>query len=309
MAPTLRSAQTTPSRSESSTNASLNPTPTRKSPTCSKCGRPRSGHPRSGCPYADSHPSAQRAKTPSPNTPNIVDALGSIYLGSPSHLPLEDTKAAIRDRRRSQPPPQRADTLLSLDSDSREIIEGLLGMTGNKKDQAQDADKVSNWQEGLLAAKSLQPKEERLRIRMPGAFNDPSPYSSQASLREAVIDREEDLCKVSSACIETTEMPSMDFGSHSQPLARSMSLEERDKFMAGLGQFSDAAVHVVSASDVHTLHASAVKIGFHARAVTSKDADDLRALLVLGREEKAVQRLYERLEVERTETGCASRRS
>ena len=143
MAPTLRSsAPSTPITSTTSDTPTVTP---RKVPQCTKCKRPRQGHPRSGCPYSDSPLKEKQnniEKGPVVAT-NIIDTLGSMHITSTNPERVEDTKATIRSRRRSSiQPPQLApgETLLSLSSDSQEIVERLL-QPGMFDDDTDDDDR------------------------------------------------------------------------------------------------------------------------------------------------------------------------
>lgn len=95
---------------------------------------------------------------------------------------------------------------------------------------------------------------------------------------------------------------------HTNPIVRSMSVEEREFFVSSLTRASDATVYVVPKADIAMVHASATKLGFHARAVLGEDDDrDMQGLLVLGRDEKAVQKLSNQVaEGDRKMTGRRS---
>ncbi|GLB34181.1 hypothetical protein LshimejAT787_0110650 [Lyophyllum shimeji] len=311
MAPTLRSsAQNTPS-GKSATASEQSPVTPRKTPTCSKCKRPRAGHPRSGCPYVDSPSNDGTAHTPPPSAgKSIEDALGSMQLASSTPGRDEDTKAVIRNRRRSSLAAQAAalvhgPSLLSLDSDSQGIVERLLQPGMFDDDAKEDTSgaskataKVIQWQEALLAT-PVKPKSAR--VKMPGSLTTPSPESSQVSVcveesgkssaKAAPIVAEDSTAAVDQPLSGATRRP--------QPLVRSMSAEQREIFLSGLHNSSDATVYVVPRADIHDIHAEAIKLGFHARIVLGKDTNDPQGLIVLGRNETAVKRLYEQVEVER----------
>ena len=231
----------------------------------------------------------------------IIDAMGSMQLESPSRGRDEDTKAAIRDRRKSANQIIPSQTLLSLSASSQEIVEKLLqpellGNNGNVN---------VRWQESLLAT----PVKPKPRVKMPGSLFDPSIDSSQSQAgtdnkRESPVATEQD--QLTQPATEADfPSPSSTARRHPQLLVRSMSIEERDMFLSNLTQSSGAVAHVVPAGDVHNLQASAIKIGFHARVVVNKDKLNREAILVLGRDEDAVQRLYEQVEMERKQSSTS----
>jgi len=225
--------------------------------------------------------------------------MGSMQLESPSRGRDEETKAVIRERRKSAKQVVPSQTLLSLSASSQEIVEKLL-----QPELLCDDDNHVQWQESLLAT-PVKPR----RVKMPGSLFDPSIDNSQSQVgsgnkRESPIAEEQDQL--------TQPATEADFPSPSstarppQPLVRSMSIEERDMFISNLTQSSGAIAHVVPAGDVHNLQAYAIKIGFHARVVVNKDKLNTEAVLVLGRDERAVQRLYEKVEMDRKQ-GSAGR--
>ncbi|KAF5387994.1 hypothetical protein D9615_000727 [Tricholomella constricta] len=310
MAPKLRSsAPNTPNGKSTGENEPSSVTP-RKAPVCTKCKRPRAGHPRSGCPYVDSPSKESTARTPPPaavegNT--IEDAMGSMQLASPAREREEDTRTAIRNRRRSSQATAAAlapaKTLLSLDSESQEIVERLL-QSGMFDDDAEDdangtskiAARVVRWQETLV---NTPAKLKRKKIKMPGSLSTPSPDSSQGSV-PADKAATSPSAPAASAVAENDAAPSPpSLTRRPQPLARSMSVEERDVFLSSLNNSSDATVYVVPRDDIHNIHADAIKLGFHARIVLGKDTSDPQGLLVLAHNEAAVKRLYAQVESER----------
>jgi hypothetical protein len=228
-------------------------------------------------------------------------------LASPSRDPEAESKAIIRERRKSarQIPP--SETLLSLSESSQEIVERLLqpGLLDDD-DQLDSPARVVQWQETLLAT----PMPKR-RVKMPGALFDPSIDSSQGastsrpatqqpsgSRNKRETPEPEDSLSPRPA-LEATMSSSTSTIRTPRSLARSMSAEERDLFLATLSETAGATAYVVPAGDVHNLQASAVKIGFHARAIVNKDKSDPQAILILGTDEGATQRLYEKVEMEK----------
>ncbi|KAG6910811.1 hypothetical protein DXG01_007700 [Tephrocybe rancida] len=305
MAPTLRSSvPNTPNGKASGGQEPLGVTP-RKAPVCSKCKRPRAGHPRSGCPYADSPTTGpQQAPVTAANGKSLVDALGSMQLQSPARDRDDETRATIRQRRRSSyvTALAPAQSVLSLDIESQEIVESLLqpGMFDKSFDGEGTLDvagKVVKWQDALTPTRPKRP-----RVKMPGSMSSPSPYSSQESIKpeEAPTASPIDLSIEDDV---TSPLESETSTSHSprtaQPLARSMSIEQRETFLSSLTHSSAATVYLVPRDSIHNIHADAVKVGFYTRIILGKDISDPHGLLVVGQDEGAVKRLYEQVEVER----------
>ena len=306
MTPTLRSAPNTPKSSTTSDTPTVTP---RKVPQCTKCKRPRQGHPRSGCPYSDDSPLTEKQnniqKAPVA-TNNIINALGSMHIASTNPERVENTKATIRSHRRrsSIHPPQlaRAETLLSLSSNSQEIVERLLqpGMfDDDTDDDAGDAKgkkttKIVQWQETVQLA--TPSKKSKPAVKMPGTLTTPSPETSRESLTTLPNKQEThppDMSALDSSNSVTSSTPSPH---RSKPLVRSMSMEQREAFVSNLTNASGATIYVLPASDIHSIQASAIKFGLHARIVMSVDNDDPQGLLVLGQDEKAVHKLCKKVE-------------
>jgi len=270
---------------------------------CTKCKRPKQGHPRSGCPYVDSPLKEKERQTPAATT-NIADALGSMHIASPTH---EDTKAVIHNRRRSSLKSRivPAETLESLSPSSQEIAERLMqpGMFDDDTDESprdakgETTTKVVRWQDTLRPTTPLKPKPI---VKMPGSLTTPSPESSQGS--KFFLNKQQTLSadKFSLDRSNNDTLPTQTNipDDLPQPLARSMSFEQREMFISNLTTASDATVYVLPSADIHSIHAFATKLGFHARIAMSMDANDPQGFLVLGRDEKAVQKLFKKVEVE-----------
>jgi hypothetical protein len=295
MAPTLRSSAPSTPTAKTDTTSDISTVTPRKTPQCTKCKRPRQGHPRSGCPYADSPLKEKQSNIQTAN--NITDALGSMYIASPSLERDEDTKAATRNRRRSSvQPPQLApgETLVSLSSNSQEIIERLMQPGMFDDDTGDDAGAVKNKTKAKIVR--WQETVQRPVVKMPGTLTTPSPQTSQESLKTLPYKQETSPTpELGLSSIDVSSTPS---SQRRQPLARSMSMEQRQAFVSNLTSSSHATIYVLPSSDIYSIHASAIKVGLHARVVQSMDKSDPQGLLVLGHDEKAVQRLYEKVETE-----------
>ena len=157
--------------------------------------------------------------------------------------------------------------------------------------------KIVRWQETVHVP---TPVKSKPRAKMPGTLRTPSPDSSRDSLK-TLPDKQE---------TPTMEVPALDTSSSDasqtpspqipgpRPVVRTMSMEQRDTFVSNLTSSSDATIYVLPSSDIHSIQASAIKLGLHARIVLSVDKNDPQGLLVLGQDEKAVQKLYKKVETE-----------
>jgi hypothetical protein len=306
----------------------------RKAPHCTKCKRPRAGHPRSGCPYVDS-PKAEQPSNSAASEVGIglTDALGSMQIASaPVGLVREreeETKATIRNRRRLSAQPQLpvSDSLLSLSTNSSEIVARLLqpGMfddTTHEEDasgrKAMDT-KIVRWQETLAipttprAVPALNNKGKgRYSTRSPMPCTLDTPETSFASSTNSVLKQGIPAVPQVESPVEeepqaTPDEPARPFTPtqgqdtpprSAQPLVRSMSLEQREMFISKLTVKSPATIYILPKADMPTVTASATALGFHACAVISDDVEDPEALLILGQDLAAVKKLFGKVEEE-----------
>jgi hypothetical protein len=309
MAPTLRnsSAQNSPtSAGRTSTNHSPTTTP-RKTHQCSKCKRPRAGHPRSGCPFVDSPSSETKTQDKAEN--HLTDKLGSMSLLSPAPIETKEDKAFIRNRRRSaQPELIPSDSLLSLSTNSSEIVARLLrpGMFDDTdEDDRADKGKVSKvvrWQDTIAAssASSNTPSKFKTpgRSPMPGSLFPPTPESSFAS---ALASDVEEISAVFQQSNIAFANPSVTSTSTIEPLplARSMSATERDIFMSKLNIEAKATLCVFDKADIAAMYAKAVNLHkFVVQVMMNDDKNDSQALLIVGQDEEAVNALLRHVEGE-----------
>ena len=165
---------------------------------------------------------------------------------------------------------------------------------GNLKDKKET--KVVRWQETLQHQTLVKSKPT---VKMPGSLTTPSPESSLGSSKfihnkqsTTSTDKKSTLTRSNSGALSTP------ITAPKQPIARSMSVEQREMFISTLTTASDATVYVLPSVDIHGIHAAAVKLGFHARVVLSADENDPQGLLVLGRDEKAAHKLFKKVEME-----------
>lgn len=290
MAPTLRSSVPNTPNSKSP-GFQANGTP-RKTPTCTKCKRPRVGHPRSGCPYTDSQTVDEKESHAENAGRSIVDALGSMHLQSPSREVGDDTRATIRQRRRSTLAAALATSrsVVSLDTEAQEHLDSLLDDISENKTPI-TKDKVGQWQ-GTLTRK---------RIRMPCSLSSPSPYSSQESIK---LEEHSPTAPILTNDDGPIMAPTQDSTSSAsaqtiQPLNRTMSMEQRETFFSNLEKNSNATIYVAPRDDIYNIQADAIKVGLYTRIVLGRDTTDPQDFLILGRDEAAVKRVHDQLEGER----------
>ncbi|TFK43870.1 hypothetical protein BDQ12DRAFT_198830 [Crucibulum laeve] len=313
MAPSLRSTPSTPVKPSHSRDTTPSTTP-RKIPQCTKCKRPRAGHPRSGCPYVDSPLKGTDIGTiASGGSDNITEALGSMYLESPVRVERdEETKAFIRNRGRSSSQRttlQVAPTLEPLSAASSEIIAALLqpGMFDNDTDEdeppveVRTKAKVVRWQETLIDATSAKP-----RALMPGTLIAPSfdtSFSSSVTSPakyETLASQKAD-SPSSLHAVQTPTPSQAPTTEPSQPLTRSMSLEQRELFISTILQKASATAYVLPKEDINAVAEAATHLNFHAQiAVNLNRKDDPEGLLILGRNAEEVKGVMDKVnEVQR----------
>ena len=312
MAPTLRNSSAQNSPTKTSVNHSPTTTP-RKSPKCSKCGRPRAGHPRSGCPFVDS-PSCEKTQDKTDNN-HLTDALGSMSLLSPAPIESKEDKAFIRNRRRlsAQPELVPSDSLRSLSTNSSEIVARLLqpGMFDDidEDDNLGDKGKISKvvkWQE-TIATSSASPLKYKTpaRLPMPGSLFPPTPESSFASARASDVEEISVIIRRSNIAFANPDSDDT-FSSNSTstveqrplPLARSMSALQREMFISELEPEAKATLCVFDKTDIAVMYAKAVTRHKFVFQVVNEDKNDSQAFLVIGQDEEAVHALLHQVESE-----------
>ena len=323
MAPATRSsAPSTPARPRVSTGSDSPTTPpSRRTPHCTKCHRPRAGHPRSGCPYVDA--SNQSPSSPSArNTPSsatqvapaaddgLSEELSSLHIVSPT----EDSKRVLRTgnkvKRRlsvrfALVPEQ---TLASLSPTDTHLVEQLLqpGMMTNTVPPEDKVAHVLKWRRTLGGANPLdgskvEPVDAKveppssdtvppLSRRMPCTLSTPT---ASLTTTEPVSD-----WHIGGSAINMNEtiylLPEPGAGT-AKPLTRSMSFEQRSLFLQQLTHSSCAAPATllsIPLADVDNVRSDAEKIGFRVRVLPSREEN--HKWVVLGTEEEAIELLAEK---------------
>ncbi|KAF8659136.1 hypothetical protein AX16_001906 [Volvariella volvacea WC 439] len=334
MAPTLRSAPSTPAgKGERIASSSRSPSITpRKIPRCSKCQRTRAGHPRSGCPYADSPIRDGTDLSPAPHgDDNITNALESLIITSATES--EKASASRRSLRRTSQrslvdapvdaPVLASDSVLSLSTNTQELVDKIMQTDGVvAEDERQSGDtlkkKVVRWQDAIQKPRKSILKNglnyrPLMRQLMPGTLMTPTPEGSFAFQSPSEIDRKPEIpqpCAAESSAStphspsspnESTTPQSADctrtpVRTGPQPLTRSMSMEQREAFMHTLDRSSTAMVYVLPKADIPIITTSATQLGYYTRvALNPDDVNDPNGLLVIGRGEEAVIRLFEQV--------------
>ena len=219
----------------------------------------------------------------------------------------EETKAFIRNRRRSTQPAALAgsESLLSLSASSNEIVARLMqpGMfddtEGEDAGGKGKASRIVRWQDTIPATSNIAMKSKTpARSPMPGTLIPPTPDSSFTSSNASTTKGE----------IISANLPeqnaSSDLSSTStstrrgQPLSRTMSAVERDIFITKLSDEASATIYIVPKADVEAIVAQATTLKFISQLVMNDDENDPQALLILGRNEAAVHALLQKIEKE-----------
>jgi len=125
---------------------------------------------------------------------------------------------------------------------------------------------------------------------MPGTLIPPTPESSIESIPP--ISKQE----FESPVLDVTPPLSEDEGgslvpefAKQGPLSRTMSDMERDIFVSRLSQDAPALVYVIPQADAEHIVAQAIALKFNVYVSMQEDKGDENALLILGKNEKAVQ--------------------
>ena len=298
-----------PSTTPSSTATTPSTTP-RKAPQCSKCKRPRAGHPRSGCPFVDS-PSNEKGQASRVTEGNLTVALESMVIASPGPLGRdEETKAFIRSRRRSTQPAAlaRSESLLSLSASSNEIVARLMQPGMFDDTEGEDiggkgkASRIVRWQDTIpptpLASNIAMKSKTPARSPMPGTLIPPTPDSSFNSSNASTTKGEIISANLPEQNASSDLSSSSTSTRRGQPLSRTMSAVERDIFITRLSDEASATIYIVPKADVEAIIAQATTLKFISQLVMNDDENDPQALLILGRNEAAVQALLQKIEKE-----------
>lgn len=327
-------ALSTPSKAKTRSNVGATtdtPTPgtsPRRIPHCKTCHRPRQGHPRSGCPYIEPTMSDQTSGA----TEDIVDELSSLRIVNPnderSSLSTETPTQSKNLKRRLSvrfallP----AGSLASLSTTSSEIVERLLqpGMMSNTSDDdyddggggggaGGDGDRqraIMQWKRTLASPESLPEGAPELSSR---ASNEPGPYaSSRASSGTGLSRRMPCTLRTPTPSLVSTEPLSshptrdsvdmnktvfLDSEIKPDPLARTMSADERSLFLDNLTQSSGAApamLFSVPLIDLKAVQYDAEKLGFSVRILPNGSSREHR-WVILAKEGDAAEFLEQRL--------------
>ncbi|KAI0053698.1 hypothetical protein FA95DRAFT_1600839 [Auriscalpium vulgare] len=263
------------------------PKSARKSPHCRTCHRPRAGHPRDSCPQASPTQSpTSPTQSPTSDGSDIATALDSMQIHPP--------KGERVRGRRALPLPDPS--LASLSTESSAILNGLL-KPGIMGDDPMDEDEDNTFLPSKVQDTPQTPPKSHRNLRgriMPGTLDTPN---------STILDVE----NWSSQRTKASPSPSLRIDSDSalkpdagrQSLARSMSIQERQAFLDGLAQISNArraTVYTVPIGDLPTLQESASRLGFKTRVLTSKKGSkETDCLLVIGTDGQAVDTLHDSL--------------
>ncbi|KAF9266246.1 hypothetical protein L218DRAFT_1075222 [Marasmius fiardii PR-910] len=304
----------------------------RKAPHCQKCQKPMRGHPKGVCITSSS-------ARDSPIAEGIIDSINLLDLSkgpqddedvpvtpnkprksrgrrslTPRTLPAdedtkpEDMKAVIRERRRSERAAKqaisRAETLSSLDSDSVELLKHLVPEDESEEEKVK---KVVHWKDELTSSHGSASTNGRVkleRVIMPCSLYPPSPSSSVSTVAASLDTASEDGQSVVSTASSQSALDSRPHA-NGRPLERTMSMEERHQFLKRLEGLSSAQAYLISEEDSGDLQAPK---GLFTKTLSAGVAHPGQNILIVGKDEKDIQNLYERLQEEQA-TPAPRRRS
>jgi len=235
---------------------------------------------------------------------------------SPAPIEGKEDKAFIRNRRRvsAQPELVPSDSLLSLSTNSSEIVARLLrpGVFDDtdEDDNFGDKGKVSKvvrWQETIATAPPNTSSKLKTPARspMPGSLFPPTPESSFASARAFEVEEIPAVIRQSniafgnpSVADDTSADSTSTVEPRPLPLARSMSVSQREIFMSKLNTEAKATLCVFDKTDIAAMYTKAVTLHKFVVQVMNDDKNDSQALLIVGQDEEAVHALLRQVEAE-----------
>lgn len=220
----------------------------------------------------------------------------------------EEDKAFIRNRRRkSAQPTVPHESLLSLSTETDELVNRLLqpgafDNPGGNTLNGESPSRIIRWQETIAnsvsqnrAAKSQTPG----RAIMPGTLIAPTPETSFASSQDPNLKAETISAPMTEPAddpyYESRESAPSNATERARPLARSMSSLEREIFISKLSDEASATIYIIPKADVDEIVAEAKSLQFIVYVNMSEDDNDSQALMILGREQKAVDALLKRV--------------
>jgi len=240
---------------------------------------------------------------------------------SPAPIERKEDKAFILNRRRlsAQPKIVPSDSLLSLSTNSSEIVARLLqpGIFDDtdEDDTREDKGKVSKvvrWQESIATSSASPNTSTPLKLKtharspMPGSLFPPTPESSFASARPSDLEEISVVVRQSNIAVANPSVAADDVSVRSTstveqrplPLARSMSVSQREIFMSKLNTEAKATLCVFDKTDIAAMYAKAVTLHKYVVQVMNDDKNDSQALLIVGQDEEAVYALLRQVEAE-----------
>ncbi|KAG1806490.1 uncharacterized protein HD556DRAFT_1428601 [Suillus plorans] len=308
------------------TDLSTPGTSPRRTPHCKTCHRPRQGHPRSGCPYIEPTMSDRTSGA----TEDIVDEMSSLRIvNSNDERSSVSTETPTQSKNLKRRLSVRfallpAGSLTSLSTTSSEIVERLLqpGMMSNVSDGEDHDDHdggggdgdgqraIMRWRRTLTSPES--PPEEAPEISSRAgneayATGHASPGTGLSRLMPCTL-------QTPTASLVSTEPlsshPTSDFVDMNKtifldadcerkpnPLARTMSADERSLFLDNLTQSSGVApamLFSVPLIDLKAVQCDAEKLGFSVRVLPNGSSQEHR-WVILAKEGGAAEFLQQRL--------------
>ncbi|KAL0950091.1 hypothetical protein HGRIS_010092 [Hohenbuehelia grisea] len=191
-------------------------------------------------------------------------------------------------------------------------------------DLAAKVTKVVRWQDLVMAANgsgtteesSVDRKPRSPAGRMPCTLVTPSPsvsllsIASQGPTTGSAASKSDSDPASSDLSSSISSLPSQvssaSTASTTRPLSRTMSMEQRDAFLDRVNEAARATIYTLPTADVPTIQESATAVGYFSRVIempvrlengkkgkSAASEEDDESWLILGRTERAVQRLYD----------------
>lgn len=146
--------------------------------------------------------------------------------------------------------------------------------------------RVAQWQETIQSSTKLSRGSPHSPTIMPGTLNTPS----SSFFWPEEIPPEHYIPSTPDGSVATIRVSP----AAPKPLARSLSVEERNDFLSSLAEASPvvpATVFQFPIHDISTIQLSAMKLGFFSRVIPGQDG--VNGYLILGRDDASVQGLFD----------------
>jgi len=227
--------------------------------------------------------------------------------------PAPGAKAGEHRNRRStgSPPLQASDTLESISTSAEDILNDLIQPGFFSQATVADDDRKGSTGWGDITH-AHTPSKVRIKSGpqrlMPGTLIAPSWESSLGGLSDVVQGDEEQkqsLRAQSSSgprgalggdcapqpLTQSSQSQASSASPSPRPLERSKTQEQRQLFLSSLSQASPASVYIHKKEEINEVQASARAAKLHIRVITSDDANEENAMVVIGCDLHAVEKI------------------